>query len=97
MGWVYLVFAGLMEIGWPVGFKLAQAETGFRWPPALFGVASMLASFGLMLLAQKTIPIGTSEVTVLDQKKLEDQQVWVQVRDPAQRVGWVKRDQIALL
>ena len=59
MGWVYLVFAGVMEIGWPVGFKYAYAESGFRWTPALLGVVSMLASFGLMLLAQRTIPIGT--------------------------------------
>lgn len=59
MGWVYLLFAGLMEIGWPVGFKYAYDDAGFRWTPALLGVVSMLASFGLMLLAQKTIPIGT--------------------------------------
>ena len=24
--WIYLAFAGLMEIGWPVGLKMAQAE-----------------------------------------------------------------------
>jgi quaternary ammonium compound-resistance protein SugE len=24
MGWIYLVLAGLLEIGWPVGLKMAQ-------------------------------------------------------------------------
>ena len=25
MSWIYLVLAGLCEIGWPLGFKLSQA------------------------------------------------------------------------
>lgn len=61
MAWVYLFLAGLMEIGWPVGFNLAWKDEGFQWKPAALAVISMLGSFGLMLLtmAQKTIPIGT--------------------------------------
>lgn len=59
MGWWYLFVAGLMEVGWPVGFKLAQQPDGFRYGPAAAGVASMLGSFGLMILAQRSIPIGT--------------------------------------
>ncbi len=59
MDWVFLLLAGVLEIGWPVGFKFAYDAAGFRWIPALLGVASMLASFGLMLLAQRSIPIGT--------------------------------------
>ena len=61
MAWLYLILAGLMEIGWPVGFNLAWTENGFRWKPASFAVVSMIASFGLMLLtmAQKSIPVGT--------------------------------------
>lgn len=27
MGWIYLVLAGLFEIGWPVGLKMAQEPT----------------------------------------------------------------------
>lgn len=38
-----------------------------------------------------------SEVTVLDEKKLDNQPAWVQVRDTARRVGWVKRDQLLVL
>ena len=30
MSWVYLVLAGLFEIGWPVGLKMAQ-EPSTRW------------------------------------------------------------------
>lgn len=26
MGWIYLVLAGLFEIGWPVGLKMAQEQ-----------------------------------------------------------------------
>jgi quaternary ammonium compound-resistance protein SugE len=59
MGWLYLFLAGLMEVGWPVGFKYAQAPDGFRRTPALLAVISMIASFWLMVLAQRSIPIGT--------------------------------------
>lgn len=59
MGWWFLLLAGLLEIGWPVGFKYAASPEGFRWIPAAAGVASMIASFAFMLLAQSTIPIGT--------------------------------------
>ena len=39
-----------------------------------------------------------SEVAVLDQLPVGDKkQSWVQVRDPARRVGWVQRDQVLLL
>lgn len=30
MSWVYLIIAGLLEIGWPLGLKLAQQD-GYRW------------------------------------------------------------------
>ena len=59
MAWVYLVFAGLFEIGWPVGLKMAQqAET--RISGILVAVAFMAVSGFLLWLAQKEIPIGTS-------------------------------------
>ncbi len=31
MAWVFLIIAGLLEWGWPVGLKLGLAETGLRW------------------------------------------------------------------
>jgi quaternary ammonium compound-resistance protein SugE len=59
VAWVYLVLAGLFEIGWPVGLKLAQEDK-----TRLLGVAVAIVFMGvsgmLLWLAQKQIPIGTS-------------------------------------
>ncbi len=59
MPWIYLTFAGLMEIGWPVGLKLAQTERQ-RFIGVIIALAFMLASGFLLWVAQKEIPIGTS-------------------------------------
>jgi quaternary ammonium compound-resistance protein SugE len=59
MAWVYLVLAGLFEIGWPVGLKMAQlAET--RITGGTIAVFCLTVSGLLLWLAQKQIPIGTS-------------------------------------
>ncbi|MEM7388488.1 MAG: multidrug efflux SMR transporter [Pseudomonadota bacterium] len=59
MAWLYLIVAGLLEIGWPVGLKMSQ-QADSRWLGIAIAVAFMVAS-GLMLwLAQKDIPMGTS-------------------------------------
>ena len=60
MAWVYLVIAGVFEWGWPVGLKLGMSETGLRWNWIVFGVLCMGLSGALLLVAQKTIPIGTA-------------------------------------
>jgi quaternary ammonium compound-resistance protein SugE len=57
--WTYLVVAGLFEIGWPVGLKLAQVEGQRLWG-VLIAIAFMLASGTLLWLAQRDIPLGTS-------------------------------------
>ena len=59
MAWVYLMIAGLFEIGWPVGLKIAQvAET------RLFGfsiaIIFMALSGFFLWIAQRQIPIGTA-------------------------------------
>lgn len=59
MAWIYLIGAGLMEIGWPLGLKLAQQE-GWRWQGILMAVIFMGVSGFLLFLAQKTIPMGTA-------------------------------------
>jgi len=38
-----------------------------------------------------------SEVTVLDEKPVSDTESWLQVRDDARRVGWLKHDQVVVL
>ena len=59
MAWIYLFLAGGVEIGWPVGLKMAQeAET--RVTGIIVAVAFMAISGFLLWLAQKEIPIGTS-------------------------------------
>ncbi len=58
MAWLYLVAAGLFEIGWAIGLKYTQ---GFTRPlPTLLTVASMVVSLGLLGLALKTLPLGTA-------------------------------------
>lgn len=59
MSWIYLVIAGFMEIGWPLGFKLAQ-ESNHRVLWIAFSVLSMAASGLFLYLAQRSIPIGTA-------------------------------------
>jgi quaternary ammonium compound-resistance protein SugE len=59
MAWVYLLLAGVFEIGWPVGLKMAQqAET--RIVGILVAAVFIVISGFLLWLAQKEIPIGTS-------------------------------------
>ena len=62
MAWIYLFAAGLFEIGWPLGFKLAQyTNTGYN--PTVWltlSVISMAISGYLLFIAQKTISIGVA-------------------------------------
>lgn len=59
MAWVYLLLAGLFEIGWPVGFKLSQ-QPEYRISGIVGAVVSMAVSGWLLWLAQREIPIGTA-------------------------------------
>jgi quaternary ammonium compound-resistance protein SugE len=59
MAWVYLLLAGLFEIGWPVGLKMAQ-EPETRGVGILVAVGFMAVSGFLLWLAQREIPIGTA-------------------------------------
>lgn len=59
MAWIYLIFAGLLEIGWPVGLKMAQ-QTETRIAGILIAIFFMAVSGFLLWMAQKSIPIGTS-------------------------------------
>ena len=59
MAWIYLILAGLFEIGWPVGLKMAQAPDS-RLSGVVIAIVCMGISGLLLWLAQKQIPIGTS-------------------------------------
>jgi len=60
MAWIYLIFAGVFEWGWPVGLKLGMAESGVRWGWIGFSVLCIAASGAALFVAQKTIPMGTA-------------------------------------
>ncbi len=60
MHWIYLLFAGLLEIVWAVAMKQSSGFTRL-WPTAIMGV-SMIGSFGLLALAMRTLPLGTAYV-----------------------------------
>lgn len=59
MSWLYLILAGMLEIGWPVGLKMAQ-EPLTRWSGIAIAVIFMVASGFFLWLAQRQIPIGTA-------------------------------------
>ena len=58
MAWVYLVIAGLLEIGWAIGLKYTEGFT--RLWPSLATVATMAASFAMLGLALRELPLGTA-------------------------------------
>lgn len=59
MNWLYLIFAGFFEIGWPLGMKLSQTMPSKTLGIIIAGVSMSLS--GLFLwMAQKAIPIGTA-------------------------------------
>jgi quaternary ammonium compound-resistance protein SugE len=58
MAWIYLLLAGLLEIGWAIGLKYTDGFTRL-WPSVATAV-TMAASFGLLSLALRTIPMGTA-------------------------------------
>lgn len=62
MPWLCLIFAGLFEIGWPLGFKLADTYPRYFYHAIALAATSMALSGYLLYLAQKSIPIGTAYV-----------------------------------
>ncbi len=58
MAWVLLLAAGLLEIVWAYTMKLSQGFT--RGGPTVVTLIAMLASFGLLSISMKTLPLGTA-------------------------------------
>jgi quaternary ammonium compound-resistance protein SugE len=50
MSWIYLILAGVFEIGWPLGLKLAQGSA-HRLKGIVLAVVAMVVSGGLLWLA----------------------------------------------
>ena len=57
MAWVYLLIAGVFEIGWAIGLKYTQGFTKL-WPSVLT-ITAMVISMTLLALAVRVIPVGT--------------------------------------
>ncbi|WP_170403358.1 DMT family transporter [Ruegeria arenilitoris] len=60
MSWIFLLFAGLLEIVWAVAMKQSAGFTRL-WPTVVMGGA-MVGSFGLLALAMRSLPLGTAYV-----------------------------------
>ena len=58
MAWMYLLVAGLLEIVWSFTMKLSQGFT--RGTPTAITVLVMVASFALLSISMKTLPLGTA-------------------------------------
>jgi quaternary ammonium compound-resistance protein SugE len=58
MAWLFLIVAGLCEIGWAIGLKYTEGFT--RLLPTIGTVLAMAASLGFLGLALKSLPVGTA-------------------------------------
>ena len=58
MHWVYLLFAGLLEVGWAIGLKYTEGFTRL-WPTVLT-IIGMVGSVALLAMAVQKIPLGTA-------------------------------------
>ena len=58
MAWMYLLFAGLLEVVWAYSMKLSE---GFSKPlPSVITLVTMIGSFVLLSLAMRSLPLGTA-------------------------------------
>jgi quaternary ammonium compound-resistance protein SugE len=58
MAWVLLFGAGLLEVGWAYYMKRSEGFTLLA--PTLLTFATMIASFWLLSLSMRTLPLGTA-------------------------------------
>lgn len=58
MAWILLVSAGFLEVVWAFFMK---KSAGFTLPlPSIITVLTMIASFALLAVSMKTLPLGTA-------------------------------------
>ena len=58
MAWILLTFAGLLEIVW--AFSMKQSVGFTRLVPSIITIVTMIASFALLSMSMKTLPLGTA-------------------------------------
>ena len=58
MAWLYLLLAGLFEIGFAVSIKLMDGHKNLPWTVVFY--VCVILSFGFLQEAAKSLPIGTA-------------------------------------
>jgi len=58
MVWVYLFAAGVLEVVW--AYTMKQSEGFTRPGPTVITIIAMIASFGLLSISMRTLPLGTA-------------------------------------
>lgn len=58
MSWVLLAAAGILEIVWAYAMK--QSHGFSRLGPSVVTIVGMIASFGLLSAAMRSLPLGTA-------------------------------------
>ncbi|MBN8964745.1 MAG: multidrug efflux SMR transporter [Rhizobiales bacterium] len=58
MAWAYLLLAGVLEVVWASAMKHSEGFT--RLGASAVTIVAMIASFWLLALAMRTLPLGTS-------------------------------------
>jgi quaternary ammonium compound-resistance protein SugE len=58
MAWTLLIVAGLFEVVWAYSMKLSNGFTHLTY--SLITVVMMMASFGLLSFAMRSLPLGTA-------------------------------------
>ena len=58
MAWIFLVVAGLLEVVWAYTMKLSEGFTRLGYSSVT--IVAMIASFGLLSISMKSLPLGTA-------------------------------------
>ena len=58
MAWIILTFAGVLEIVW--AYFMKQSDGFTRAGPTIVMMIAMIASFALLSLSMRTLPLGTA-------------------------------------
>ncbi|ABQ60919.1 MULTISPECIES: quaternary ammonium compound efflux SMR transporter SugE [Brucella] len=58
MAWIYLVFAGILEVVW--AFFMKKSEGFSLLTPTIITFVTMMGSFLLLAIAMRSLPLGTA-------------------------------------
>jgi quaternary ammonium compound-resistance protein SugE len=58
MAWILLIFAGILEVVW--SFYMKQSHGFTRLVPSVITMVTMIASFALLSVSMRTLPLGTA-------------------------------------